>query len=66
MEHDLTAAERDVLQHAADGRTVPETAVLLTKGEATVKSQLLRARLKLGALNTTHAVAIAMRDGLIR
>lgn len=45
---------------------MPETAVLLTKGEATVKSQLLRARLKLGATNTTHAVAIALRKGLIK
>jgi LuxR family quorum sensing-dependent transcriptional regulator len=65
MQVDLTAAECSVLQHAADGRSVPETAVLLTKGEATVKSQLLRARLKLGAANTTNAVAIALRKGLI-
>lgn len=65
MQLDLTAAECAVLQHAADGRSVPETAVLLTKGEATVKSQLLRARLKLSATNTTHAVAIALRRRLI-
>lgn len=65
MEVDLTAAEVDVLRCAADGHTVPETALLLVKGETTVKNQLLRARLKLGAKNTPHAVAIALRKGLI-
>lgn len=64
MEHDLTPAEVACLASAADGHSVPETASLLGKGEATVKTQLLRGRLKLGARNTTHAVAIAMRKGL--
>lgn len=62
---DPTPAEIDVLTAAADGYSVPETALLLSKGETTVKNQLMRARLKLGARNTTHAVAIAMRRGLI-
>lgn len=63
---DPTAAELDVLRCAADGHSVPETALLLAKGDTTVKNQLMRARLKLGAKNTTHAVAIALRKGLIQ
>lgn len=62
---DPTAAELAVLRCAADGHTVPETALLLAKGETTVKNQLMRARLKLGAKNTAHAVAIALRRHLI-
>lgn len=63
--HDPTPAELAVLRLAADGHSVPEIAALLTKGEATVKGQLLRVRLKLDARNTTHAVAIALRGRLI-
>lgn len=59
-------AELAILKAIADGLTVPEVALLLEKGEPTVKSQLARVRLKVGARNTSHAVAIALRRGLIQ
>ena len=62
--HDLSAAELDALRCAADGLSVPETAQLLGKGAETVKTQLMRARLKLGARNTLHAAIRAERSGL--
>lgn len=63
ISHDLSPAELAALRCAADGLTVPETAAMLHKGTETVKSQLLRARLKLGARNTTHAAALAVAAG---
>lgn len=58
--------ERRVLQAIADGRTVLEAARELRLSYETVRSYLKMARARLGAANTTQAVALAWRQGLIR
>jgi DNA-binding CsgD family transcriptional regulator len=42
-----------------------EIAHAMGLGEETVRNHLSRARYRLRALNTTHAVAIAIRRGII-
>jgi len=61
----LRDSERNVLKHASHGLTVRMTAELLGLTDQTVTSELKGARLVLGAKNTTHAVALALRAGLI-
>ena len=61
----LTEAERLTLQAFASGCQRREAAVVLGVTPEAVKSRLLRARRTLGAKNTTHAVALAFRRGLI-
>ena len=61
----LTPREADVIGLRARGLTNAETAVLLGISEHTVKSHTREARLSLGAKNTAHAVAIALRHRLI-
>lgn len=61
----LTLHETEALSLAARGCSMREIAGELRKSPETVKAQLGLARLKLGARNTTHAVALAMHDGLI-
>jgi len=62
----LTKEEKLVLSLTAHGLTGPMVAEVLGKSKHTVKKQLRSARYNLGAKNTTHAVAIAIRRGLIR
>jgi DNA-binding CsgD family transcriptional regulator len=61
----LTARERDVLAGAADGETAEQTGARLYLSSETVKSYRKRAIAKLGAKNGTHAVALALRTGLL-
>ena len=61
----LTPREAQVLRLAADGATSEEIAAALHLTEHTVKSHLKRIQGKLGARNRTHAVAVALRSGLI-
>ena len=62
---ELSPVEREVLDAAARGLTVPETAVALGKGAETIKSQRNRVILKLGARNMTHAVCMAAAAGAV-
>jgi DNA-binding CsgD family transcriptional regulator len=62
----LSPGECLVLQHAANGLTVNATAAVLQVTRQTVMSATRNARAKLGAANTTHAVAIALRAGAIK
>jgi DNA-binding CsgD family transcriptional regulator len=62
---ELTKTERKVLRLLARGHTLDRTAQLLGTGRETVKSQVRVARGRLGARNTTHAVAIAVSLELI-
>lgn len=55
---DLKPREVEALQLAAQGFTAPQMATLMHLSVSTVKVHLERARVKLGAANTTHAVAI--------
>jgi DNA-binding CsgD family transcriptional regulator len=61
----LTPREIEVLRLGADGATSEEIATTLHLTEHTVKSHLKRILGKLGARNRTHAVAVALRSGLI-
>ncbi|MEM8788480.1 MAG: LuxR family transcriptional regulator [Pseudomonadota bacterium] len=61
----LTPRERDVLTLLSLGRSRAEAAENLAISEHTLRSYLDTAREKLGATNTTHAVATAMTRGLI-
>jgi DNA-binding NarL/FixJ family response regulator len=61
----LSAREVEVLELYVNGRTAPEVARELSIGTEAVRDRTRRIRVKLGARNTTHAVAIAIREGLI-
>ena len=61
----ITPAEQLVLYWAARGLSAPRTAQQLGLSSHTVKDQRKAAMHRLEARNITHAVAIAMREGLI-
>lgn len=61
----LTEMQRLALKDASEGLSMPETAERNGRSVQTVKTHLDRARAALGARNVTHAVAIALRRGLI-
>jgi DNA-binding CsgD family transcriptional regulator len=56
----LSAAERSVLDDAAEGLTARETALRHAKSLETVKAQRRSILLKLGARNMAHAVKLTM------
>jgi DNA-binding CsgD family transcriptional regulator len=59
----LSPREIECLAWAAQGKTYAETAMLLGISYGTVKTNLDMARYKLGAVNVTHAVALAILYG---
>jgi DNA-binding NarL/FixJ family response regulator len=61
----LTVREIAVLQAVADGEDCKGTGELLGIAPGTVKQIRYKASLKLGAQNTTHAVAQALRRRII-
>jgi DNA-binding CsgD family transcriptional regulator len=61
----LTGRAERVLFFASHGFTVKGTAWLMNVSEDTVRRHRTRARRMLEARNTTHAVAIAIRMGLL-
>ena len=61
----LTAHELRVLQLMSDGYTAQQIADILQVGLETSKSATKAVRRKLGARNTPHAIAMAMREGII-
>jgi DNA-binding CsgD family transcriptional regulator len=61
----LTQSERGVLDDAANGMSVIETATSRSKSPETVKTQRRAILLKLGARNMAHAVAMMMSERLI-
>lgn len=61
----LTPRECEVLVWAACGKSAWDTGEILSIATRTVNEHAQTAARKLGALNRTHAVALAMRDGLI-
>lgn len=62
----LTPREIDCLSWAAKGKTRWETAHILKVSDSTVRFHLENARNKLAAGNVTHAVALGVRDGIIK
>lgn len=61
----LTARERDVLSWAGRGKTMADTAEILTISSQTVESHMKQIMRKLGATNKTHAVAIGIFHNII-
>jgi DNA-binding NarL/FixJ family response regulator len=64
-ELDLTKRELEVLQLIADGEPNREIAQQLYVGEETVKPHVRNILARLQARSRAHAVAIALRHGLI-
>lgn len=62
----LTVRERDVLRWVAEGKSDWEIGVILNISEHTADKMLRLAREKLGASTRAHAVARAIRLGIIR
>ena len=65
MNHNLTPKEIAILKSAADGLSYVQIANRCGVCRNTIKNHCSRIREKLGADNTTHAVAIALRRGII-
>jgi DNA-binding CsgD family transcriptional regulator len=61
----LSAREVQVLQWAAEGKSEWEIGVILGLSEHTAEKFIRSARVKLRAVNRTHAVARAIKLGLI-
>ncbi|MEM8750138.1 MAG: LuxR family transcriptional regulator [Pseudomonadota bacterium] len=61
----LTPREREVLYWIAEGKTGHEIGVILTLANATVEKHFRGLMSKLGAQNRAHAVAEAIRRGII-
>ncbi|QDE39846.1 response regulator transcription factor [Luteibacter pinisoli] len=64
-EDPLTEREIEVLALVAEGNSNREVGVLLSIGDETVKGHMRNISAKLGARDRTHAVAIAIRRGII-
>jgi LuxR family quorum sensing-dependent transcriptional regulator len=61
----LTNRQREVLTWVAVGKSAWETGKILRISSRTVEEHARQVLAKLGAVNRTQAVAIAIRDGLI-
>jgi DNA-binding CsgD family transcriptional regulator len=61
----LSPRETDALTYLAMGYARGQVAVLLAISEHTLRAYIESAKYKLSAMNTTHAVARAMAEGLI-
>ena len=61
----LGVRETDALQQFADGATLEEIASAMRVTIGTVKQYLVSARAKLHSDNSSHAIAVALRAGLI-
>jgi LuxR family transcriptional regulator, quorum-sensing system regulator BjaR1 len=62
----LTSREIEVLRWVAHGKSAWEIGEILDITKRTVDEHVQTAVRKLGALNRTHAVALAIRDGIIK
>lgn len=62
---ELTQREAEILQMVANGLVNKQIAQKLLLSTETIKSRLVEIRFKLDARNRTHAVSIAIRNGLI-
>lgn len=61
----LTEHQRNCLRLIASGETVKQAARILDRAPVSIEDSLKRTRIALGARNSTHAVSIAIRGGLI-
>lgn len=63
--HTLTSRELEVLTWVARGKSAWEIGEILDIAKRTVDEHAQTAVRKIGAVNRTHAVAIAVRDRII-
>ncbi|WP_157944668.1 helix-turn-helix domain-containing protein [Mangrovicella endophytica] len=61
----LSGRQIECLYWAAQGKTSNETAMILDLSVFTVNNHLREAAIRLNAANRTHAVAMALRLGMI-
>ena len=61
----LSAREREILRRVALGQDGPEIAEALVVSPATVRTHIGNAVRKLGARSRAHAVAVALKSGLL-
>ena len=61
----LSERELEVLDAAARGETMEETATRLWLSLETIKSHRRNVIAKLGARNLSHAIALAIRSGIL-
>lgn len=61
----LSAREKEILQWLMQGKSTWDISAILEISERTVKFHIDNVMKKLDAVNRTHAVAIALREGLI-
>jgi LuxR family quorum sensing-dependent transcriptional regulator len=62
----LTPREIEVLLWVAKGKSAREIAQILRIAKRTVDAHAQSGVRKLGAANRTHAVSLALRDGIIK
>lgn len=62
----VTTRESDCLLWASEGKTDWEISVILGISRSTVTKHILSARQKLGAVSKAHAIAIALRNSILR
>jgi DNA-binding CsgD family transcriptional regulator len=62
---ELSAREREVLCWAQQGKTYWEIGCILGISQRTVKFHIARIKAKLDVVSTAHAIAKAMRAGVI-
>ena len=65
VERSLSAREREVIQLVANGLSNRQIGKKLYLSEETIKTHMRKVIMKLLATNRAHAVAIAIRKGLI-
>ncbi len=65
MQSELTPREVEILQHVANGKSNKEIGGMLHLAEDTVKRHLTHLFSKLRVVDRAHAVAVAMRRGLL-
>lgn len=61
----VSEREREILRLVASGCDTTEIAYSLSYSESTIKGELARVMTRLRARNRSHAVALALRSGLI-
>jgi len=61
----ITVREKECLRWCAEGKTSEEIGIILTLSTHTVNHYLISATKKLNAVNRTHAIIVAIRQGIL-